>query len=592
MVYKLAHDLEVLYQLADTLTNDPRGYMAMHSANQMVNLILEGNDADASAIADEYFTKKNGERAHNLAAIGNCHIDSAWLWPYSETKRKVARSYSSQLVLMKDYPEFIFVASQAQQWAWCKEYYPSLFEQMKPKVAEGKFLPVGTTWTEMDGNIPSGESFIRQFFYGNKFYQNELGYACKEFWLPDTFGYNGQIPALMRHVGLGRFLTQKMSWSLVNKFPHHNFSWEGIDGSTVLAHFPPGDSYHMYMKVEECVRTVTNLQDKGRVSTSAFLFGYGDGGGGPTQDMLERKKRLKDSDGCPKVTPLTPNDLFSQLETEQHNMMRWVGELFLELHNGTYTSQAYMKQLNRLAEFRLRDAEFMLSSAVATKGAAAGSLLSDSMATLEVAWKKVLLNQFHDVLPGSGIETIYSDAKKLFDEAIVAADGVLLHASEVLFGASSDNTQTVMNTLQWPRREVLELTSATKSNKLGKSQMSRASQYALVDAPVFGYNEIVSQTPLVPVTVVAETDGLFTIENGMISAQISPSGQLVSLKVAGNSRDLLQKPNEQKFGNQITLYDDEPLYWDAWDVMDYHLETGKVLNNADVRKVYYLKTLC
>ncbi|KAF2368932.1 Glycoside hydrolase family 38 N-terminal domain [Trinorchestia longiramus] len=299
-VYKLTRDLEVLTQLVDEMSSETVGYTALFTGNQMVNYLIAGQDEKASDLANLYFSKGNGARAHHLAAIGNCHIDTAWLWSYSETKRKVARSFSSQLQLMNKYPEFIFVASQAQQWAWCKELYPELFQRIKARVAEGRFLPVGGTWVEMDGNIPSGESFVRQFLHGQAFFEKELGIRCKEFWLPDTFGYSPQIPGIMRHVGLGRFLTQKMSWNFVNKFPYHNFTWEGIDGSQVLAHFPPGDSYSMECTVKEARYTEKNLRDKGRVSVSAYLYGYGDGGGGPTDDMIERARRLTDVDGCPK----------------------------------------------------------------------------------------------------------------------------------------------------------------------------------------------------------------------------------------------------------------------------------------------------
>ncbi|CAL4203420.1 unnamed protein product, partial [Meganyctiphanes norvegica] len=464
-VYKLTRDLEVLHQLADNLQSDTRGHQALFTGNQMVNSIIKGDDSVASDIADYFFQQGNGARAHQLAAIGNCHIDSAWLWPFSETKRKVRRSFSSQLALMETYPEHKFVASQAQQWAWCKQYYPELFDRIKQKVTEGKFLPVGSTWIEMDGNIPSGESFIRQFLHGQRFYQQELGYTCKEFWLPDTFGYSAQIPALMHHMGLKKFLTQKLSWSLVNKFPHHNFTWEGIDGSSVLAHFPPGDSYEMNCTVDEAFRTLNNLQDKGRVGTSAFLFGYGDGGGGPTQDMLERLRRMKDVDGIPKVDIMTPDELFSQLEPDQHNMCRWVGELYLELHNGTYTTQAAMKRLCREAEFRLRDAEFMLSTAIANNGP--GNLLPGSLSELDPAWKKVLLNQFHDVLPGSGIGIIYPEATTQYAEAIKVADEVWQQAADNLFGNDANTSVVMVNTLQWERSEVVTMQALTDNKSQG-----------------------------------------------------------------------------------------------------------------------------
>lgn len=593
-IYKLTRDLEVLYQLAEQLMPDQRGYQALYTANQMVNSITAGDDSVASDLADQYLAKGNGERAHTLAAIGNCHIDSAWLWPYSETKRKVARSFSSQLKLMEDYPEHIFVASQAQQWSWCKQYFPELFTRIKSRVAEGRFLPVGSTWVEMDGNIPSGESFIRQYLHGQKFYQQELGITCKEFWLPDTFGYSAQIPALMKHVGLTRFLTQKLSWNTVNKFPHHSFLWEGIDGTTVLAHFPPGDSYSMSVTVTEALHTVNNLQDKGRAGTSAFLFGYGDGGGGPTQDMLERARRLKDTDGCPRMQMMNPDELFGRLEKDQHNLCRWVGELFLERHNGTYTTQADMKRLCRETEFKLRDAEFLLSQAVAVLGpAAASSLLQQSLLTLDGAWKKTMLNQFHDVLPGSGIAIIYPEATRLYQEAMTAAQDVFHNAANAIFGSEGEMMQVVINTLQWPRTQVVKVSAATDPQQekqtyqqVGVNQQEEKAyqkegetyQYIMVEAPSMGSAPVEAITPTSTVTI-DEVDGVFVVTNGLVRAEVNAWGQVISLQVTGDPRDVFRGADgTQLVGNQLVLYDDQPIYWDAWDVMDYHLETPQVLN--------------
>ncbi|XP_068248208.1 alpha-mannosidase 2C1-like [Palaemon carinicauda] len=582
-VYQLTHDLEVLYQLANELIPDHRGYQAMYTANQMVNSIIAGDDSGAIALAEQYFAKGNGARCHTLAAIGNCHLDTAWLWPYSETKRKVARSFSSQLKIMENYPEHIFVASQAQQWAWCKEYYPELYERVKAQVAAGKFLPVGSTWIEMDGNIPSGESFVRQFFYGQKFYREELGMTCKEFWLPDTFGYSAQIPGLMKHVGLERFLTQKMSWSLVNKFPHHNFVWEGIDGSTVLAHFPPGDSYHMNLTVDEAIWTQENLQDKGRAGISAFLFGYGDGGGGPTQEMMERRRRLADTDGCPKMEMMTPDQMFERLESQQHNFCRWVGELFLELHNGTYTTQAAMKRLCRKVEFALRDAEFYLSMAIGLLGISATlPLLKQSLTDLEISWKKVLLNQFHDVIPGSSIEIVYPQAEELYNEALLVAATVRDEAIKAIFGDIGTKSQVVINSLQWPRDEVIKVTAgAVKPGSNTQKTEGGAEEYVLVSAPPMGYALVLAGTPPFPVTV-NEVNEVFVLDNGFVQAEITSTGQLISLKVSGDDRDVFRHGDgTQLAGNQITIFDDEPLYWDAWDVMDYHLETPEVINAKD-----------
>ncbi|GIY33125.1 alpha-mannosidase 2C1 [Caerostris extrusa] len=272
----------------------------------------------------------------------------------------------------------------------------------------------------MDGNLPGGESFVRQFLYGQRFFQQEFCKRCKEFWLPDTFGYSAQIPQIMRLCGIERFLTTKLSWSLVNDFPHDNFLWEGIDGSTVLVHFPPGKSYTSAVTVKSYViqmltliqtRVVTaidKLQDKGRVSCSMMLYGHGDGGGGPTENMLERIKRLNNVDGLPKVQHGTPDQFFSTIEEKHINQLcKWSGELYLELHNGTYTTQAKMKFLNRQCEILLRDTELLHSVLLAACRDEDKKAYPEL--ELERLWKIMLLNQFHDVLPGSSIEDVHRE---------------------------------------------------------------------------------------------------------------------------------------------------------------------------------------
>ncbi|NWH64595.1 MA2C1 mannosidase, partial [Geococcyx californianus] len=346
-VYELLVDLEILLDMARVCE-----LLALYTANQMINLCDVTDPSTfpaARELAAAIFSQRNGESQHTIHAVGHCHIDSAWLWPYEETIRKCARSWVTVVHLMERNPDLTFACSQlrllsvlwqAQQFEWVRSWYPGLYARIQDLVAKGQFIPVGGTWVEMDGNLPSGESMVRQFLQGQRFFQEQFGHICSEFWLPDTFGYSAQLPQLMRGCGIRRFLTQKLSWNLVNTFPYHTFFWEGIDGSRVLTHFPPGDSYGMQGRVEEMLKTVKNNKDKGCVNHSALLFGFGDGGGGPTQKMLDRMKRMSDTDGLPRVQISTPDRLFSVLEKESSQLCTWVGELFLELHNGTYTTQA------------------------------------------------------------------------------------------------------------------------------------------------------------------------------------------------------------------------------------------------------------
>lgn len=286
--YNTFVDLCVLYDMTKSLPEDSqRNCEALYSANEIVNILVrsefsEQGYTDARNIAQKFFNSGTRHGEHCVHAMGHCHIDSAWLWPYSETVHKCARSWISTLNLMDKFPDFTFVCSQAQQFEWVKDNYPQIYKKLKHYVEQGRFKPVGGTWVEMDGNLPSGESMVRQFVFGQRYFREEFGITCKEFWLPDTFGYSANLPQIMNEAGITNFLTQKLSWNLVNTFPHNTFHWEGIDGSSVLCHFPPGDSYGMHVKAEELIKTMNKHKDKGRSDDSIFLFGFGDGGGGPT----------------------------------------------------------------------------------------------------------------------------------------------------------------------------------------------------------------------------------------------------------------------------------------------------------------------
>ena len=284
--WDLYWDLKVIADMALYLpANSPRGGQALAAANEMVNAIHLDEPATwpaARAIAARFLSARNGDGQHNLSAVGHAHIDTAWLWPIAETKRKCVRSFSSALAYMDEYPEYKFVYPQAQQLTWIKDEYPALYSRLVEKVRAGQFIPVGGTWVEPDCNLPSGESLVRQFLYGQRFFESEFGQRCREFWEPDVFGYSGALPQIMKLAGIDYFLTQKLSWNQFNKPHSHTFLWEGIDGSRILTHFPPADTYNSLANVEEVLYNVSNFKDHERANESYLLFGYGDGGGGPT----------------------------------------------------------------------------------------------------------------------------------------------------------------------------------------------------------------------------------------------------------------------------------------------------------------------
>ncbi|RUS22422.1 glycosyl hydrolases family 38 N-terminal domain-containing protein [Endogone sp. FLAS-F59071] len=398
--WKVFYDLQVIYQVSRDLPQDSvRAAQALYAANKIVNTIKVEDETslhDAAEIAKEFFGNKNGTSQHSLTAVGHCHIDTAWLWPYAETRRKIARSWSSQLRLMEQHPEYVFVCSQAQQYEWLEQDYPSLFEEVKEKVKEGRFQPIGGTWVEMDCNIPSGESFCRQFLLGQRFFREKFGYHSNVFWLPDTFGGLSRLslsllyyiilflylPQIIRESNMKYFFTQKLSWNNINKFPLTTFHWIGLDGSKVLSHMAPSNTYNARCMVSELIDSAKNHKDKmysneslivhGRLEGSSDCsvairgVGIGDGGGGPVPQYLERLDRMKDivsgpysgrGEGLPKVAYGSAESFYDRLERDSRDLASWKGELYFEFHRGTYTTAAAVKRYNRKNELLLRDLE-------------------------------------------------------------------------------------------------------------------------------------------------------------------------------------------------------------------------------------------
>ncbi|XP_048472979.1 alpha-mannosidase 2C1 [Rhincodon typus] len=520
-VHELLIDFEILSDIAKHLgIENQRSYQALYTANKMVNACdVEDRStfAEVHRLASDFLQQENGKSQHTVHAMGYCHIDTAWLWPYEETIRKCARSWVSTLRLMEKNPNFIFTCSQAQQLEWVKNCYPDLYTQIKEFAEKGQFVMVGGTWVEMDGNLPSGESMVRQFLQGQRFFQQEFGKHCCEFWLPDTFGYSAQLPQIMQGCGITRFLTQKLSWNLVNEFPHNTFFWEGIDGSRVLTHFPPGNSYAMKCQVEDLLNTVKNNKDKGRVNDSAILFGFGDGGGGPTQDMLDRLQRVENTDGLPRVKQSSPETFFSILEADTTMLCTWVGELFLELHNGSYTSQAKIKKSNRKCECILRSVEVVSSLASVQK-----DTFEYPSCQLQHLWRLLLLNQFHDVLPGTCIQSVVEDAIKFYEEIQSNGNELLKEAIQCLLGGSVQETGkniNVLNTLSWERTEVISMPRLEGDEVL-----------ALVKVPSVGFATVTN--PLVPphpVIVTSQGDGSVLMENGILKVAFDSLGRITSL---------------------------------------------------------------
>ena len=400
-------------------------HKAMKVANDIINAFELGNQDSiikGRKIAQEYLGKNvSSSKVYETGTkpivygIGQCHIDTCWLWPWAETKRKVARSWSNQCDLMDRYPEHRFAVSQAQQYKWLKQYYPYVFDRVKDKVKKGTFQPVGGSWVEHDTNLPSGESLVRQFVYGQRFFESNFGERCRTFWLPDTFGYSSQLPQLCRLAGMTRFFTQKLSWNNINKFPHTTFNWVSLDGSQVICHMAPAETYTAEANFGDVRRSVTQHKSMDQDETSLLVFGKGDGGGGPTWEQLEKLRRCR---GMSDTVGLLPRvhmgnsveDFFDSLEkriSEGLDLVTWYGELYFELHRGTYTTQANNKRNNRKSEIMLRDIE-LLASLASIKGS-----YKYPKKDIDYMWEAVLLCQFHDCLPGSSIEMCYDDSDEV-----------------------------------------------------------------------------------------------------------------------------------------------------------------------------------
>jgi alpha-mannosidase len=455
------------------------------------------------------------------------------------------RTFTTQLRYLGEYGDYRFVCSQAQQYAWIRDRDPALWERLRAAVDAGGFVPAGGTWIEPDCNIPSGESLVRQFLHGQRFFEEHFGRRCREFWNPDVFGYNGQLPQLMREAGITRFLTQKLSWNRFTTPEHHTFTWQGVDGSEVLAHFPPADTYNAEATIPELRRNARDYKDHRHSRTSLLVFGHGDGGGGPTRTMIETLRRARDLQGVPRTRLATPEEFFDALESEPDERPTVVGELYLEYHRGTYTTQARTKRLNRRCEIALHDAEFLSTLASTAAAGRTAQVTSRHLpyprAELDRLWKLLLLQQFHDILPGSSIRLVYEDAERDLAEVEAGAEAICAAALAALDAGP-------VNTIGFARREV----AAGPDGEL-----------CVVEAPPYGFGAVVDATGRVAL------DGL-VLENEHLRAELSPDGTVVSLVEKSTGRETLAAP-----GNRLELYDDRPVEFDAWDVDPFHLETRR-----------------
>lgn len=593
-LWSLAYDFRVAAQvMVEQPENDRRHGELLYALNAAVN-VFDASDRSTYAtcreIIAEVFDRPASASAHEITAIGHAHIDTAWLWPLERTRQKCIHTFSTATRYMDDYPEYRFVCSQAQQYAWIKEMAPKLYERIREKVKSGQWEINGAMWVEADCNITGGESLVRQILYGKRFWQQEFGVDTDTLWLPDVFGYAASLPQILQKSGVKYFLTQKISWNQTNKFPHHTFWWQGIDGTRVFTHFPPADTYNGNCTPRELAYNVHNFRDHDRAKRSLYVFGYGDGGGGPTVEMLENLRRLGNVDGMPKTQAGTVSSFFAKALEEADDAPVWVGELYLELHRGTYTTQARNKRNNRKCEFLLRDAEFL--ACLRPNG-----IQQYPAADLDRAWKLVLTNQFHDIIPGSSVNEVYRDSDRDYAEVekigkAIVEDAITALASEVNTEGLTNPVLVVRNYDDWAFGEIVTV-------DLNREALPQSVRYAGGDPAwvqvvkedgkrkaIFqeatpeeghGYTVYDLSNDVVP------EPNLFTVtervlDNGTLHVEFDENGLISRIRDVYYEREVL-KDGEQ--ANQLQLFEDRPLYWDAWDVDVFYQEKGRVITELD-----------
>ena len=557
-------------------------------------------------IKEEFYEKKCKESNIIATCIGHTHIDVAWLWTVDQTKEKVLRSFSTVLSLMEQYPEYLFMSSQPVLYEFVKEKYPPLLDKIREKVKEGSWEPEGAMYVEADCNVTSGESLVRQILYGTKIFKEEFGATNEVLWLPDVFGYSAALPQILQKSNIKYFMTTKIAWNQYNKMPYDTFMWKGIDGSEVLTHFittqNPGHNpkehfttYNGILHPETMINAWDRYQQKGINQDVLVAFGYGDGGGGATYEMLEMGRRLsKGIQGSPTVKMGKVKDYFKRLEARVKNnkkLPKWTGELYLEYHRGTYTSMARNKRDNRKSEIIYTDLEKILTfKEVVQEG-------YDKEA-LDKAWKTILLNQFHDILPGTSIKDVYDVTQKEYEQ-LVSNEGIkeaLVQLSKNMYiekeGVLAFNTTSFQrNTLVSINAETATLLLANEKiaeknsifyfeDEFGTrytAQISADGEILLLDPsfPAMGYKLY----RLVGCESIDSKEMVITnhlIETGRMKLNLNDKGQLVSIVDKVRNRELLK---EGRVGNELRVFEDRPMNYDNWDIDIYYREKSWAVDN-------------
>ena len=592
-INRLYWDIQVPLRAFTRMSEESQDRLAIQTVlNETINLLdlrepySEGFYASLrkaqAYITEDLYEKMGGWDGIIATCIGHTHIDVAWWWTVAQTQEKVVRSFATVLKLMEEFPNYRFMSSQPVLYYFLKERYPDLYERIKERVKEGRWEPEGGMWLEADCNLTSGESLVRQFVHGKRFFKDEFGVDNRILWLPDVFGYSGALPQIMKKSGIDYFMTTKLAWNQIDKVPNDTMMWRGIDGTEILTHLittvDPGQvvgpghfftTYNGKLHPDAIMGGWDRYQNKEINNDILISYGYGDGGGGPTREMLETSIRMeKGVRGIPKVRQAFARTYFEELEQrvkDNRRLETWEGEFYFEYHRGTYTSMARNKRGNRKSELLLMDLE--LASVLAAAQVAYPAQALDRM------WKKVLLNQFHDILPGSSIHEVYEVTKREYEE-IQAEAGDLLSQRLAALAGQGDGV-TVFNTTGFPRSDIVELgrtgvqALADESGKVYPVQPTADGAVAFVEnLPSKGFKTL-KKAEAVSVSSPFLRKGERHLETPFYSVDFDERGHFSSIFDKENDRELVQAG---KCANVIHMYEDKPIYYDNWDIDMFYTE--------------------
>ncbi|HWT73987.1 MAG TPA: glycoside hydrolase family 38 C-terminal domain-containing protein [Mobilitalea sp.] len=544
-MHRLFYDIEILADLSTVLPKNSARYQKIYAALCDVFHLMKNYDTQEAERGIERLrpelAKTSGTSSYEISAIGHSHIDLAWLWPIRETKRKALRTFSTVLKNMSLYEEYIYGSSQPQLYEWVKNDSPQLYERIKERIKEGRWEVQGGMWVEADTNVTGGESLVRQILYGKRFFKQEFGIDVKTLWLPDVFGYTAALPQILKKSGINYFMTIKLSWNEINKFPYHTFLWEGLDGSRVLAHMPPEGTYNSSGLPRAAHKTEADNLDLDVSDHALLLFGIGDGGGGPGEEHLESMKRIKNLNGLSPVVQEPSIDFFKKLEKNRDKYKTWVGELYLEIHQGTYTSQSENKKLNRRMEHKLCELEL-----AAVMAHILGNYRYPQEELLEI-WKEVLLYQFHDILPGSSIKRVYDESTQRYNSLLSKASSLMNEASIQLKGDIPAKNGYLLNSLSW---------NMVSYNKVRDIWYKTA-------IPPFAIAEI-NDTPYSSCSLAYGDDYL---ENNLIKVLFNSDGTIKSVYDKDYNKEVLTDDS-----NKLCIYDE--INGNNWDFSPVTREFG------------------